>query len=140
MFLHTLDVIQRLMEIGAVTLHGLKELSLDNWYQSWFEQLAKWDMKRKVNLEVTNVKLRSWTIWLTQVYQQRGCKPVKKATTSTMEALMSTDETAVATLTTSIEEVPQTFDVYNIGTNQSFVQFNMQLGDLVTRVMVMEEK
>ncbi|CAN6473311.1 unnamed protein product [Victoria cruziana] len=62
----------------------------------------------------------------------------KKATVS-MEARMSAVEAAVATLNTSMEEASEGFVAYNMGTNQSFEQFTMQLGDLMARVMAMEE-
>lgn len=64
----------------------------------------------------------------------------QKKVADTIKAHILVVEAIVAMLSTSMEENLQGFVAYNIGINQSFEQFNIQLGDLVTYMMAMEEE
>lgn len=57
----------------------------------------------------------------------------------TLKTHVSLIKVAVAIINMLMEEAVQGFDTYNNGTNQ-FKLFSMQLGDLVTSVMTMQEE
>lgn len=57
-----------------------------------------------------------------------------------MKTHMRAVETTFITLNTSIKEVAQEFDVYNIDTNQSFTQLSMKPGGNIAYITAMREE